>query len=351
MGGKRMVDRFAHGDDGFQYNVDVKADFSTNAWYLGPDPKLMEHLSKSLHQLAKYPEPYSESLVKVLAEKHDVKDDNVLVCNGTNETIFLIARLFAGKKSRIISPTFSEYEHACEVNKHQISYSGIGFLNELMQTDFDVFWICNPNNPTGQILDKDMLLSLMKNNPQTLFVIDEAYIDFCLEDVSMETLAGRLTNLIVIRSLTKNNCLPGLRLGYALAHANIIRQLKSLQPPWAVNALAIEAGKYVAEHPRIAFEDLLTYQSLSRQLGSELENLGCEVMPSSTGYFLFKSPVKAAQLKEVLIKKYGLLIRDASNFRTLSPYHVRVASLSAEKNQALVEAMKKCLSSIKMSIE
>lgn len=339
-----MMDRYAHGDDGYKYQKDIVADFSTNAWYLGPDPALLEELNSKILMLGTYPETHAESLVQRLVKKHNIIENGVLACNGTSEAIFLIAQLYAGKKSRIISPTFSEYEHACQLNKHVISFCGAGFVSESMQTDFDLFWICNPNNPNGQVIKPQVLASIIKNNPQTIFIIDEAYTDFCLEKISLESYAGQLQNLIILKSLTKNNCLPGLRLGYLLCHPVIGKQLKQHQIPWSVNTLAIEAGKYVLDHPRINYEDLLTYHSLSRHLADALRNLGCEVTPSGTGYFLVKLPIAASELKKRLVMEFGILIRDASNFRTLSPNHIRISSLTAEKNNALIKAIKTCLS-------
>ncbi len=343
-----MPNQFDHGDDGYKYSQEVAADFSTNAWYLGPDPLLLEHLKEKISLLATYPEPYAESLVQLLSDKYQINNNGVLAFNGTIEAIFLIARYFTGKKSRIISPTFSEYEHACQVHNHSTSFCGLNFIKEGMQTDFDVLWICNPNNPTGQVIKPEVLFALIRNNPQTTFVIDEAYADYCMEDISLEGKVGQIENLIILKSLTKNNCLPGLRLGYILCYPNKGKQLKAIQSPWSVNALAVEAGKYVLNHPRITMVDLLAYHSLKNQLMEELKQLGCEVQPSQTGYFLVRLPIEATVVKEYLMTKYGLLVRDASNFRTLSPYHIRIASLSAEKNQLLVAALKECLSSIKI---
>ncbi|MCU4166254.1 pyridoxal phosphate-dependent aminotransferase [Carboxylicivirga caseinilyticus] len=339
-----MHNRFDHGDDSYRYDREIVADFSTNAWYLGPDPLLLDHLKEKICLLGSYPEPYAESFVKEIAKKYAISTNSVLACNGTIEAIFLIARLFAGKKSRIMSPTFSEYEHACQVNNHTISFCGSGFIREGMQTDFDLFWICNPNNPTGQVIKPDSLLTLVRNNPQTTFVVDEAYADFCMDDITLDSKAGQIENLIVLKSLTKNNCLSGLRLGYILCHPAMGKRLKAIQAPWSVNALAVEAGKYVLEHPRITIDDLITYQSLAQQLLNEISHLGCEVQSSKTGYFLLKTPLEASVVKDYLVNEMGVLVRDASNFRTLTPFHIRVASLSVDKNQLLISGLKKCLS-------
>ncbi len=338
-----MEARFEHGDDGYKYQKAIVADFSTNAWYHGPDPVLIESLQKALPLIGSYPELYAESLVEKLIAKHKLKEDSILVANGTTEAIFLIAQIFKGAKSRIISPTFSEYEHACEVFGHSISYCGAAFVDESMQTEFDLFWLCNPNNPTGQVFKKEILLSLIRNNPQTHFVIDEAYVDFCLEDISLEDYIGQFENLIILKSMTKNNCLPGLRLGYLMCHPHMGKRLRKFRSPWSVNSLAIHAGQLILDKARFEIDDLITFHSIARQLRSDLKNTGCEVFDSHTGYFLLKTPIESAKLKKWLIEQHGLLVRDASNFRSLSPYHIRIACLSPEKNELLVKAISECL--------
>ncbi|WP_439184239.1 pyridoxal phosphate-dependent aminotransferase [Carboxylicivirga taeanensis] len=333
--------QFAHGNDAYRFHHDIFADFSTNTWYQGPDPALLDYLKEELGCIANYPELQSESLTAALADHHHVASDQVLVCNGTADAIFYIAQSHTKSHSRIISPTFSEYEHACQVYGHQVSFCGAGFLSEGMNTPQGLFWICNPNNPSGEIFGKELLQGLVKNNPQTTFVIDEAYADFCIEDVSMIPMIGKYKNLLVLKSMTKNFCVPGLRLGYVLGHQSLISQLRACRPPWSVNSLALKAGAFALSKPLIDEMALLTYLSLSKEFRTELSGIaGLEVGSSATGFFLVKTPMLAAELKLLLIEKYGLLVRDASNFRTLSDYHIRLATLSREKNTQLVQAFK-----------
>jgi len=337
----KPMEQFSHGNDAYRFGGNVKADFSTNTWYLGPDPELIKYLKEEMTCIANYPELQSESLTEVLADNHHLAKDQVLVCNGTAEAIFFIAQVFQNSNSRILTPTFSEYEHACQVYKHQISFCGAGFISENMSTREGLLWICNPNNPTGQVFAKEQLFTIIKNNPQTVFVIDEAYADFCMEDISLVPAIGKFKNLLILKSMTKNYCLPGLRLGYVLGHQTLIKRLLFCRPPWAVNALALKAGEYAMQNTLLTEEKLMTYLALSRQFQMELERIpGLEVFPSSTGYFLVKTPMLSAKLKQVLVKEYGLLIRDASNFRTLSEYHIRLATLTRDKNDMLLDALK-----------
>lgn len=333
--------QFHHGNDTYRFNHDIKADFSTNTWYLGPHPDLVEYLKSEMDCVANYPELQSESLTSQLADYHHLADDQVLVCNGTAEAIFLIALRYQGELSRIIKPTFSEYEHACQIHKHSISFCGSNFISQGMSTPEGLFWLCNPNNPTGQVYSQELLLDLVRNNPQTLFIIDEAYADFCIEDISLASFVGKYKNLLILKSMTKNYCLPGLRLGYILGHHSKIKEIAQYRPPWAVNSLALKAGEFALKHTVIGDNERITYLGLTHDFKAELAKIvGIEVFSSSTGYFLLKTPMLAAELKQVLVVDFGILIRDASNFRGLSDNHIRLATLTREKNELLVNALK-----------
>jgi len=333
--------RFSHGNDVFRYHSEIIADFSTNTWYLGPDKSLLQLVKDEVEDIDNYPEPQAESLTALIADYHHLAPDQVLVCNGTADAIFYIARQYQKESSRIITPTFSEYEHACMINEHEVSFCGANFVAAGMQTPQGLFWLCNPNNPTGQVFDKEVLLDLLKRNPQTLFVIDEAYSDFCIEDISMVSFVGKFKNLLILKSLTKNHCLPGLRLGYILGHQQPLKQIAQQRAPWSVNSLALKAGEYALNHPRITNDELISYIGLSHAFRRELSGInGFEVLTSSTGYFLVKTPMLSSELKTQLVEEHGILIRDASNFRTLSDYHIRLATLTRDKNEKLIRALK-----------
>ncbi len=333
--------QFHHGNDSYRFRHEIKADFSTNTWYLGPHPDLLKYLKNEVACIANYPELQSESLTSQLADYHHVAEDQVLVCNGTAEAIFLIALCHQNKASRIIKPTFSEYEHACQVHNHQLSFCGANFIAPGMNTPEGLFWLCNPNNPTGQVYSRELLQDLIKNNPQTLFIIDEAYADFCIDAISLADFVGKFKNLLILKSMTKNYCLPGLRLGYVLGHHTQIKEITNYRPPWAVNSLALKAGEFALNHSMIGDDERLTYLGLAREFQTELSKLNAfEVLSSSTGYFLVKTPMLANELKQLLVSDFGLLVRDASNFRGLSDNHIRVATLTREKNEMLVKALK-----------
>lgn len=144
-----------------------------------------------------------------------------------------------------------------------------------------------------------------------------------------------------MRSLTKTYAIPGLRLGYVLSSTKIISALKKLKQPWTVNTLALEAGKFIFEqyaHSQLPIKKLLAETITFREALSQLD--GFRVYDTQTHFFLAETRTgTAAQLKQFLLDNFGLLIRDASNFRGLRTGHFRLATLSPDNNQRLINAL------------
>lgn len=327
-----------HGDDAYLFRHKIKADFSTNVWQEGEPEGLKEHLFDQWHLVRKYPEVLAESLNRQVAHHYHLKTEQVLISNGTTESIYLIAQAYRGMKTTIATPAFSEYEDACRLHRHQLTFIPWDELHDNSALGAEVLFICNPNNPTGSVFPS--LEALIHNHPQTMFVLDEAFIEFTLSIPSAVPLLNRYENLIILRSMTKAFAIPGLRLGYILANEKQIALLRDLKFPWSVNALAIEAGKFIFEHygqlqlpigPLLQEKDIFTNQ---------LQKINVKVQQSHTHFFLAETAKgSAAELKQYLIEHYGILIRDASNFRGLQKKHFRLATLAPDQNQLLIQAL------------
>lgn len=331
-----------HGDDGYSHHSAIAADFSTNVWYGGAPEGLKDHLFSRWYKIQQYPEVLGEGLIRKIADHYDFEPAHILVANGSTESIYLIAQAFRGHRTTILNPCFSEYEDACRLHDHQLSYMPWGDLHQEMILDTDLLFICNPNNPTGEIFLG--LPQLIVQNPHVLFVLDEAFIEFNFALSSLIHLAVLYENLIVMRSMTKAYAIPGLRLGYIAASAKLISHLKALKLPWTVNAMALEAGSYIFEH----FEELkLPVQALLKDKDDFITALNSLSRPqlipnmcSRTHFFLAETTEgNAAVLKQFLLQEFNILIRDASNFRGLNNRTVRLATLSTEKNQLLINAL------------
>ena len=330
---------FSHGDDGYRFNTSIVADFSSNVWMGGTPDGLLAHLTGKLSLIGNYPQLHAESLTEAYAIQHGVDSSQVLVTNGTAEAIFLVARHFQLQNSTIVIPTFSEYEHACTLYQHMLGFVSVDDIPSIERTQPGLFWWCHPNNPTGHCFDGWQVEQLVGANPQTVFVIDEAYVDLCAQKGSLADVVNRHHNLLVLRSMTKHHTIPGLRLGYLLGDAALVQDIAAFQPPWSVNALAIEAGHYLLAHRTTI--DVGSWLEKARLLRETLVAVtGWKAMPSSTAYFMMEAPMPATLLKQILVERYGILIRDASNFRGLGANHFRICAQSDEKNRLLVAALK-----------
>ena len=332
-----MID--GHGDDLYRFNGRVQINFSTNIPQNVNHDRLLEHLHKCGAVFRNYPEPEPKSMEQHLAQIYDLHQENIIVTNGATEAIYLLAHLFEGKKSAIIVPTFREYQDAAGVFDHSISY--IHSMSEIEGTDADIVWVCNPNNPTGQIFDRDELLALIDRCKDKVFIIDQAYALYSVKTVlSVEDVMKR-DNVVVLYSLTKQFMIPGLRIGYAIGPVRLFSALRKLRMPWSVNSLAIEAAHFLLDDKVGSHIDRQTLHEEALRLSVALRETGFKVEPTDCNFLLARLPHKtASELKDWMVENYGILIRDASNFEGLTPSHFRIAAQSRAENDVFIKAVK-----------
>lgn len=330
-----------HGNDLYDYVGKIKYDFSSNIPYRNASSRVVNHLSEQLHLIGNYPDPNARKLTNQLADYHAFSPANVLVTNGSAEAFYLLAHLFEGKKSTITFPAFAEYEDACNLYEHNLTFLSIKELQNRKRFFTDTVWFALPNNPDGTVTPIETIETFCRNNPRTFFIVDNAYGELCLQCDSVIPLHARHKNLISVHSLTKTFAIPGLRLGYIIAHADVIEQLQPLRTPWTVNALALEAGSFVMQnyHDLLPPSEELCHESaLFQQQLSALP--GLEITLSPCNFFLVRLTCgTAADLKQYLIEKHGILIRNADNFRGLSPQHFRLSVQGKDANDCLYEAL------------
>ncbi len=328
-----------HGDDAYRHPDQVKANFSSNV--VADDPSLAE-LQSYLHArtgcITSYPEACAESLTQRLAEAEQVAPENVLVTSGATAAIHLLAQAHRRRRSIVVVPTFSEYEDACRIHEHSLTFARREELGG--STQADLLWLCNPNNPTGEMTPREDLLARVDRSPRCIHVVDTAYEAFTPVAGPRAVDAVGRGNLVLVKSMTKAFSIPGLRLGYVIAGARQIAELRAHAMPWAVNSLALEAGKFLLNRgyalPEARLRGLLARRLALQEALRVLP--GFSVYPSDTHYFLFALARPASgELKAWLLREHGLLVRDASNFRGLDGRHVRVAALEKRSN-ALLEA-------------
>lgn len=330
-----------HGDDRYLFNYKIVADFSSNVYYKGFSDRLNSHLMDCLYKINNYPESNAQGLQTALADWHTLTPAQVLVTNGATEAFYLVAHAYRRKSATIVIPAFAEYEDACQANDLRINYLHWDELCPQTNFDTDIVFFGNPNNPTGAILHPHTVHQLLAANPEVTFVVDEAYVDFTADAISVISYLDLYPNLIIIKSLTKTYSIPGLRLGYILSNEIVINSILPSKMPWSVNALAIEAGLFIARHRQ---EMLLPVAALTMDtlaLINDLNALGnISISKTHTNFFLCRTTKgAAADLKQYLLQTSGLLIRDASNFKSLTPQHFRIATQRPEHNALLVKGI------------
>jgi len=323
---------------------DAVIDFSVNSNLFGPAASVRDALAAT--PLDRYPDKACLALRAALSEHLTLPAANIVVGNGTAELLWLIAFacLHARDRVLVIGPTFGEYARNAQLMgaavitwrarpEEAFAVHGAEIEALMAAQSPSLVHLCNPNNPTGQVVAQDIIDGWARRFPQTLFVIDEAYLSFVPDMVSAVTLG--LDNVLVLRSMTKDYALAGLRLGYALGTPKLMAGLTRVQIPWSVNGLAQAAG-LAALAAQSAYE--ATWCRLGRETAvfrQGLLNLGYNPLPSATHYFLMEVGHGAAW-REMLLRQ-GILVRRCDSFQL--PSLVRLATRTPEENGRLLAAL------------
>lgn len=328
-----------HGDDAYQYK-NIRLNFSSNVYNRIDHSGLNDFLSHEMACIRNYPEPEPYSLERAWAGRFHVDPSAVCVTNGATEAIYLIAQVYRESSSLILMPTFSEYADACRLHQHRIRQ--VFSLKDISVLGNGICWLCNPNNPTGEVFDVHYLRRLVTAFPKCLFVIDQSYASFSDKEVLSVAETVAFPNVLLLHSMTKQFAIPGLRLGGVTGNPALIRQLKRCRMPWSVNALAIKAGLYLLEHEAELQPDVVSLLKEKKRVADALEGIGgLEVWESDTHYMLVCLHYgKAPALKQFLAEEKGILVRDASNFAGLDDRFFRIAIQSPEENDELIESIK-----------
>jgi threonine-phosphate decarboxylase len=333
-----------HGDDALLQTVEILDDFSINIRPDGPPPALLDHLRARMEIVARYPEPDARTYRRQLAVSCRISETQILVTAGGAAAIYLVAQACRGRRSLVVSPTFSEYADAAEANAHRLARATreeLAAREETLLAGAGLVWLCNPNNPTGENMAADDLLALVDRHPETLFVIDQAFADFCAAAPLAPADAAVRPNLVLLRSFTKSLGIPGLRLGCILSSAANIALFSRASPPWAVNSLALEAGLFHLAHPDLCALPLDDLLARTRALMRAIDAIpGYAARPSATFFFLVAlRRGRAFALKEYLVNEHRMLVRDASNFAGLGSGLVRISAQAPQQNARLAQAL------------
>lgn len=341
-----------HGGD--LYGRPVVLDFSANTNPLGTPDAVRQAVIGAVSRLDRYPDPYCRALVQAIARFEQVPEDYILCGCGAAELIFSYCMAVRPKHALELAPTFSEYSTAleavgCQVDRYSlVSDNGFvlkeSFLSYLEAGEWDALFLCNPNNPTGQIIERGLLEQIARlcHEKQMRLFLDECFLD--LTDggrvQSMKEYLNQFPGLFILKAFTKSYGMAGLRLGYCLtADPALLTAMSRAVQPWNVSIPAQAAG--VAALGETAFLEY-TRQIIREErewLRQQLSALGITVNPSCANYLLLYC---STPLQEKLLER-GILIRNCANYHSLDEGWYRIAVKTHKENQVLISALTEIL--------
>jgi histidinol-phosphate aminotransferase len=315
---------------------------------LGPGPKALEAVRRVAADLAIYPDASCRELRAALGAATGKSPGNVIVANGSDEVLLLIAAAYLDPGDNVLvgAHTFFNYEF--------VSRLFDGDVRTIATTDLrhdlaafaraanartKLVFLCNPNNPTGLYINHAELAAGLAALPrETLVVVDEAYVEYVDAPDFPDALAlmDDFPNLVVVRTFSKAYGLAALRVGYAVAHEAVVADLARVKLPFSVNLVAQKAALAALDDG----EHLHRTTSLNRQgrqlLLGALGELGCLVLPSQGNFLCFRPSRSAGEICEGLLRQ-GVIVRALTHFGL--PDWIRVTIGTPEQNAHFVEAL------------
>ncbi|MBI9074572.1 MAG: pyridoxal phosphate-dependent class II aminotransferase [Desulfatibacillum sp.] len=329
-------------------------DMSSNTNPLGPMPGMLEHLKNSMDAVTNLPEADSRAVVQAFAGMNGLDSASILAAGGTTQFIYSLPRLFPAGKALILGPTYSDYADACAMNRVPVTWAfpedGRDFAHDFdmivkIAGDHDFVFLCNPNNPTGNLYAPDTIQWFAKKCPNTVFVMDESYLPFVAESSALTMAGTSLPNVLVLSSFSKIFKAPGLRIGFAIAPKGLKEKLETFQLPWSVGSLAQEAVLFAANNQDAALAYIEKTAAFVAQERKTMEDTvrgktGITPYPGVTPFVLFHLPpgLKSQTVWEAMLQQ-GILVRDCANFQGLGLQFVRVSLKNSQANARAAEML------------
>lgn len=327
-------------------NPESVLDFSASVNPYGPSPQVVEAIANS--SISCYPDRDAAEFRKDLASHLGVPINCLIAGNGSSELLYLIALTFLRPSDQVlvVGPTYSEYSRVAKLMGATVSCchasmeSAFRFPSRSVEDSLRALrpralFVCHPNNPTGQLAPTETISQWADEFPQTLFIIDEAYIEFSPNAVSF--VRSLRDNIVVLRSMTKAYGLAGLRLGYAVSTPDIIDLLARVRPPWSVSTIAQAAGIAALRDSTYLVRSVANLAAERIMLLGRLMALGVVTLPSETHFFLIRVSNSTTTRQRLL--EAGILIRDCTSFG--APEFVRISPRNEHDNTLFYEAWRR----------
>jgi len=351
----RSTGKRVHGDiDEYELQemeIDSKQviDFSTNINPYGPTETVLNAIRSA--RIDRYPDSTSRALRTALGAMHEVGPSEIVVGNGAADLLWTIARVYAKSNTKVlvVEPVFAEFRAACnllgaevvewraeEKNDFVIDVGSVA--DSISRSKADVVYICVPNSPTGFCCPAEDIKMLASKHPATMFVLDQCFLS--LSEYHADAGVLMPENLIRVSSLTKDHSIPGIRIGYAIADAEICMRIEASRPSWTTNGPAQAAALAATKEEGFVVASREKMFQTRDYLRSELSKLGLNPLQSKTTFFLLPV-VNAARVRRCLLRQ-NIVVRDCASFGLEN--HIRLAARPEDECDMLISALKQGVS-------
>lgn len=341
-----------HGGDWAGYRAEFGCDaldFSANVSPLGLPAGVAAAITNALPTADRYPDPLCRELRAALAGAEGVPADWILCGNGAADLIFRLALAVRPRRALLPAPTFAEYEAAlqtvgCAVQRvflrEENEFAVTEEFIDAVTTETDIVFLCQPNNPTGQVTPPARVERLVRRCAEcgAVLAVDECFLDF-LPDRDAWTAKQLLRDapqLVILKAFTKLYAMAGVRLGYALCgDATLLEKMRGAGQPWAVSSLAQAAGLAALQETAYAGAVRALIAEQRPRMAAGLRALGLRVMDGQANYLLFRATPDFGEK----LRRRGAVVRSCANYPGLDAAWYRTAVRTAEENTRLLQIM------------
>ncbi|WP_405269281.1 histidinol-phosphate transaminase [Methanobrevibacter sp.] len=333
----------------------IKLGSNENPW--GPSPKAMEAIKDEIKSINRYPESQLHELVAEIASYSGVEDSQVIIGgDGADEVIDVLAKTFIDEGDEFIVPlpSYMYYEYLLKQYGANPVYArwdleenklDVESIFEAISDKTKMMFLCSPNNPTGTLIDKEVLIEIASKNPNVLIVVDEAYFEY--SEVTNKDLINDFDNIFIIRTMSKVLGLAGMRIGYGLACEEIIEYMHRIKPVFSLTRLSFVAALNTFRDKAYIEESIKKGIESRQYLYDEVSKIeGLNVFPSKSNFMLINvkdTGFTASELALELMKK-GIIVRDCTSFKGLDEYWIRISICTLDEDRKFIEILKEVLS-------
>ena len=337
-----------HGGD--VYSNENLIDYSANINFLGMPESVRLAAKEAVDFSEHYPDVECRKLKAAIGEKDGISPEYLFCGNGAADVIYALVLATMPERALLPVPSFHEYAQAlhsvrCRVETYEMREKDGFSLREdfiaRITSGVDMVFLCNPNNPTGELIKPDFLRRILRRCVQTntLLVVDECFIDFIEEPetYTLLSLVEQSEQLFILKAFTKMYAMPGLRLGYGIcSNGALLDKMERVSQPWRVSVPAQAAGVAAAKETVFAEESRREILKQKKKMTDAMADMGYQLYGSCANFIFFEGE---RHLEEQM-KARGFLIRNCSNYQGLHLGFYRIAVRSFEENEAFLKALR-----------